>query len=280
MPHASWSTTREICGPSLAEQAARGATLARALKLHDALAADNEPPSAWAVGPWTRNGVSQCPRHGTTFDTSSEPCWQCKDEADNEEAARKPAANERQRLPITRWATTEPRADAIAGSEVLIDGHRHTIEGDCCARTACLDCAGTDSRGSHLIRHQQPVMGGTASICERCPDDAHRWKAREASNEARQPPSAVHPASVYPAALELLAQRARQWAAAERLADERAAALETATETLAKPDTHDWLDNVHRYACAQAGARVAGKVADDTLDWLKEAAMALLTEGA
>ena len=55
----------------------------------------------------------------------------------------------------------------------------------------------------------------------------------------------------------LLVQRALQWAAAERAADDRAAELERATETLG---TSSGSGDIVAYVEAQARARVAGKI--------------------
>lgn len=277
------------------------------------------------------DGVSTCPRHRTTFNAAEEPCWGCRNEERNkelpaagtdnaaaEEVSRLQAKNDRlgaaygkrQPIPVTRqpsiapyqgWTTTTPRADAVAGSEANIDGMLHTIEGNCCKRQSCLNCAGVDSTGNGAIRHQQPIYGGIQSICERCPEDAHWWHpagtykhdgvgiidgavgpaapdrasrlARDAGPSSAQSAADAERAS----AREVLATRALQWAAADNAADDRMAELERATEnaaTLAEDDTRRPL-TASVFATAQARARVACKVADETRDSLLEAAHAL-----
>ena len=155
----------------------------------------------------------------------------------------------------TRWAVTEPRADAVPGSEANIAGTIHVLDGTCCERTGCLNC------GSLRSRHQQPIMGGVESVCEFCPGEAHRWLPA-GTNPPRPPEKRL-----------LLELRALQWAAAERAADDRAAELERATETLG---TSSGSGDIAAYVEAQARARVAGKIEDDAREWLLEAARALL----
>ena len=58
-----------------------------------------------------------------------------------------------------------------------------------------------------------------------------------------------------------------------RAADDRAAELERATETLG---TSSGSGDIAAYVEAQARARVAGKIEDDAREWLLEAARALL----
>ena len=173
----------------------------------------------------------------------------------------------------TRWAITEPRADAVPGSEANIAGTIHTLGGTCCERTGCLDC------GSLRSRHQQPIIGGVESVCEFCPGEAHRWLPAGTYFTVGQNSHTIfasRPATNPPRPLEkrlLLEQRALQWAAAERAADDRAAELERATEMLG---TSSGSGDIAAYVEAQARARVAGKIEDDTREWLLEAARALL----
>ena len=89
---------------------------------------------------------------------------------------------------------------------------------------------------------------------------------------AKQPLPRHEPAAP-PEKRLLLEQRALQWAAAERAADDRAAELERATEMLG---TSSGSGDIGAYVEAQARARVAGKIEDDTREWLLEAARALL----
>lgn len=89
-------------------------------------------------------------------------------------------------------------------------------------------------------------------------------------------PNSLFPATNPPRPPEkrlLLEQRALQWAAAERAADDRAAELERATEMLG---TSSGSGDIGAYVEAQARARMAGKIEDDTREWLLEAARALL----
>ena len=170
----------------------------------------------------------------------------------------------------TRWAVTEPRADAVPGSEANIAGTIHTLGGTCCERTGCLDC------GSLRSRHQQPIMGGVESVCEFCPGEAHRWLPAGTYFTLGQNSQTIFHATNPPRPPEkrlLLEQRALQWAAAERAADDRAAELERATETLG---TSSGSGDIAAYVEAQARARVAGKIEDDAREWLLEAARALL----
>jgi hypothetical protein len=195
----------------------------------------------------------------------------------------------------TRWAVTEPRADAVPGSEANIAGTIHTLGGTCCERTGCLDC------GSLRSRHQQPIMGGVESVCEFCPGEAHRWLRlplqvlrRQEREIDDQDLRGVYDLEKVTLALMrmtrrglradldemdrvekrlLLEQRAQQWAAAERAADDRAAELDRAAETLG---TSSGGGDIAAYVEAQARARVAGKIEDDTREWLLEAARALL----
>jgi hypothetical protein len=94
-------------------------------------------------------------------------------------------------------------------------------------------------------------------------------------------PNSLFPATNPPRGrVERLEQRALQWAAADRAADDRAAELDRATETLGTSsgsgDIDALLETIVAYVEAQARARVAGKVEDDTREWLLETARALL----
>lgn len=71
-----------------------------------------------------------------------------------------------------------------------------------------------------------------------------------------------------------LERRARMWAVSDRAADKLCTELDRATEALAADPVH-W-QKATAYSAAHAAFRVACRVADDTLDHLKEAAHAVL----
>ncbi len=141
------------------------------------------------------------------------------------------------------------------------------------------------------LRALQPIMGGVESVCEFCLAEAHHWLPGQSSHtlgassvaawleglgRATLLAPSVFPAANPPRPLEkllLLEQRALQWAAADRAADDRAAELDRATERLG---TSSGSGDIVAYVEAQARARVAGKVEDDTREWLLETARALL----
>lgn len=60
-----------------------------------------------------------------------------------------------------------------------MDGDEHTTARDCCTilgRT-CQKCGG--------FVHVQPVYGALAELCEGCPEDAHYWHGRRATDPSR-----------------------------------------------------------------------------------------------
>lgn len=58
--------------------------------------------------------------------------------------------------------------------EADMDGELH-VEGECCGDG---DIMGRECRKCGARRHQQPVYGGIADLCERCPEDADHWYPR------------------------------------------------------------------------------------------------------
>lgn len=58
--------------------------------------------------------------------------------------------------------------------EANMDGELH-VEGECCGEGSILGRTCTKCGGR---LHRQPVYGGVAELCERCPEDAAQWHAR------------------------------------------------------------------------------------------------------
>ena len=62
----------------------------------------------------------------------------------------------------------------MSAREAVMDGELH-VEGECCDEDSILGraCPRCGAR-----QHRQPVYGGIADLCERCPADQHQWSPR------------------------------------------------------------------------------------------------------
>lgn len=167
------------------------------------------------------------------------------------------------------WHEQTTAYNAIASMMAELDAARVVLQA---TRAHCRGTAPDNLLMAALELHDRLVLDSTP--VKQAPEPA------AASGGPNTPRADAVPDSVEKLRLRALLQqlelRARQWAAAERQADDRAAELDRATEAAAGPISRNLEGVRDAFLDAQAVARMSGRVEDDTREWLLEAARALL----